>query len=69
MCKDQRAMFRSQFSLSPLPLWVPEIKFRLSGLCGKHLYPLCYLTGPKQTIVLLSGKTDYYETYKTVQTM
>lgn len=60
MCKDQRAMFRSQFSLSPLPLWVPENKLRLSGLRGKHPYPLRHLTGPKQTVVLSSGKTNYY---------
>lgn len=28
------------------PQWVPWIKFRSSGLCGKHFYPLSHVISP-----------------------
>lgn len=51
------------FRESILP-WVPEIKMRSSGLCGKCLYPLIPLTSPSEDIELnLWAVTEHKRSY------
>ena len=49
-----REQLWSQFS--PSFIWVPGIELMLLGLCGKHLYPLSYLTGSGSKVSSLKSK-------------
>lgn len=41
---------RTTFGSWLSPPWVPEVGHRLSGLCGKGLYPLRHLSGLTYTL-------------------